>query len=317
MHHSYPSGDNQVVTLDTTAAWLDRLAADLAGGHGRDHGNSVDQVVCRLLPSGAELAFVGGVVVKLHHPRTDAAALGRRLRQVTSGAGPSLWVQPLQVLPRRAPDGRCVTVWPRVEVVAPEDAALPWADSGRLLARLHLASGEAGDAPDRRPLPRHGGPARVSRALRRAGRLDRPAAPMLTELGRRLLKEIEEIEEIPTSPAPAVVHGDWHLGQLARTPAGLRLLDVDDLGTGDPAWDLARPAGLWAAGALEDADWRTFLTAYRTEGGPGVPAYGDPWPRLDLAARCAVYVAAVRALAVQPAHSANPAEALLEACARM
>ncbi|WP_330474868.1 phosphotransferase family protein [Terrabacter sp. C0L_2] len=300
------------MTLDTTAAWLDGLAADLTGGHVRDRGTSVDQVVCRQLPSGAELAFVGGVVVKVHHPRTDAAALGRRLWQVTSGAGPSLWVQPLEGRPRRAPDGRCVTVWPRVEVVAPGDAALPWADSGRLLARLHLSSADAGDAPDRTPLPRHGGPARVSRALRRAGRLDHPAAPMLTELGRRLL------DEIPTSPAPGlVVHGDWHLGQLARTPDGLRLLDVDDLGTGDPAWDLARPAGFWAAGVLEDADWRIFLTAYRTEGGPGVPADGDPWPRLDLPARCAVYVAAVRALGVQPAHSAHPAEGLLEACARM
>ena len=47
-----------------------------------------------------------------------------------------------------------------------------------------------------------------------------------------------------------LVHGDWHLGQLARVDAEWRLLDIDDVGLGDPAWDLGRPAGFWAAGLL-------------------------------------------------------------------
>jgi hypothetical protein len=52
---------------------------------------------------------------------------------------------------------------------------------------------------------------------------------------------------------------------------------VDDLGVGDPAWDLARPAGFWAAGLIPDDDWAAFLQSFRDAEGPAVPP-GDPWP---------------------------------------
>ena len=74
-----------------------------------------------------------------------------------------------------------------------------------------------------------------------------------------------------------LVHGDWHLGQLGRWRDGWRLLDIDDLGVGDPAWDLARPAGFWACGLLPDEDWQAFLDGYRTAGGPALEADGDAW----------------------------------------
>jgi hypothetical protein len=45
------------------------------------------------------------------------------------------------------------------------------------------------------------------------------------------------------------------LGQLGWRLGALVLIDVDDLGVGDPAADLARPAGFWAAGLLPDGDW--------------------------------------------------------------
>ncbi|CAN7217619.1 aminoglycoside phosphotransferase family protein [Terrabacter sp. LjRoot27] len=287
------------MTDEPTTAWLTRLAAGV--------GQRAADVVRRTTPSGAELAVVGDVVVKLHHPRTDAAELGARLGAVARRAGPAVWVQPLEALPRRAPDGRLATVWPRVEVLTEADPDLPWVAAGALLAELHRT-----DHASVGQLPAQGGPARVARALTRVRGLDHPAAQMLGRLGTRLL------DEVATSTVRReVVHGDWHLGQLARTEDGLRLLDVDDLGTGDPAWDLGRPAGFWAAGALEDAAWEGFLGAYREAGGTAVPGDGDPWPHLDLPARCAVFVAAVRPLVVQPAHSTDPADALLEACARM
>ncbi|HPV81044.1 MAG TPA: hypothetical protein PLK64_14715, partial [Dermatophilaceae bacterium] len=102
---------------------------------------------------------------------------------------------------------------------------------------------------------------------------------------------------------------------------------LDDLGWGDPAWDLARPAGFWAAGLLSTDDWEGFLAAYRAAGGPGVPVTGDPWPALDLPARAAVVIAATRAVGAVGAvgarrsgadtHSDPTAEALLDACRKM
>lgn len=270
----------------------------------------------RATSSGAEIVVTGDVVVKVHHPRTDAADLTARLAAVVAMAGSDVWVQPLEATPRHLDDGRLATVWPRVDVLDPTGSDHPWAGAGRLLARLHRVDLPARPgAPDH--LPQHGGTARLARALDRATGLDHPAAPMLVRLGTRLL---DEVAAAAPPPRESVVHGDWHLGQLARTPSGLRLLDVDDLGRGDPTWDLARPAGFWAAGALDDGDWTALLDAYVAAGGPAVPvgpAGPEPWPGLDLPARCAVVVAAVRSLVVQPAHSEDPADALLEACARM
>jgi aminoglycoside phosphotransferase (APT) family kinase protein len=104
------------------------------------------------------------------------------------------------------------------------------------------------------------------------------------------------------------VHGDWHLGQLGRRSVNAPwiLIDVDDLGVGDPAWDLARPAGFWAAGLIPDDDWAAFLRSYRDAGGPAVP-HGDPWPVLDPFARAAVIQAAAN----------HPDDELLAACERM
>ena len=95
----------------------------------------------------------------------------------------------------------------------------------------------------------------------------------------------------PLVPGPATtwIHGGFHLGHLAHTPLRQRwkLVDLDNLGLGQPAQDLARPAACHAAGLLEDADWEAFLAAYRGAGGPAVPASGDPWPSLEAAARAA------------------------------
>lgn len=112
----------------------------------------------------------------------------------------------------------------------------------------------------------------------------------------------------PNRPA-TLVHGDWHLGQLGRLhgDAPWLLIDVDDLGSGDPAWDLARPAGFWAAGLIPDEDWIRFVDAYRDANGPAISG-DDPWPVLEPFARAAVVQAA--------AHHPDD-ELLLAACVRM
>jgi aminoglycoside phosphotransferase (APT) family kinase protein len=113
-----------------------------------------------------------------------------------------------------------------------------------------------------------------------------------------------------------VVHGDWHLGQLGRrsSTAPWLLIDVDDLGVGDPAWDLARPAGFWAAGLIPDDDWAAFLQSYRDADGPAVPP-ADPWPVLEPFARAAVIHAATAGVA--HGDDDETQAALLMACARM
>jgi hypothetical protein len=277
------------------------------------------------------VAVVGDVVVKLHPAGTDRRLLSARLRAVTAPGLSTCFVQPLVPEPVSGPAGRLVTAWPRLPVLSPGDQPLPWADAGALLARLHRMPEPAG-------LPMQGGPARLARAADRAVNLAEHAAArqgprtldarLLGELGRRLLAEIADpaqrhtpASEVSASASVAqtlsVVHGDWHLGQLARADDGWRLIDVDDVGVGAPAWDLARPAGFWAAGLVEDEDWEGFLGGYRAAGGPAVPPTGDPWPALDLAARCAVLIAAVREMVVQPAPGEDTGEALLAACRRM
>lgn len=98
------------------------------------------------------------------------------------------------------------------------------------------------------------------------------------------------------------------------------LIDIDDLGLGAPAWDLAGPAAWFAAGLLAPGTWVRFLAAYRDEGGPAVPAAGDPWPQLDVPARALTVQAAALALA-KCAGRGRPVDeaerAMLESCTRI
>ncbi|GAA2148647.1 Ser/Thr protein kinase RdoA (MazF antagonist) [Humibacillus xanthopallidus] len=298
------------MTAEPPDTWLRAYAAALSSGVGP--GSPVRRVAT---PSGALVAHVGDVVVKVHHPRTDAAALSRRLTSSARLAARGLVVAPLSTSPGTEPAShRLVTAWPRVDVLHPDDDDLPWAAAGALLARLHRAPVDSVTAR----LGVHGGGKRLGRALARVADLavgddDRD---LLATVGASLTVQLREGAQEPGSRPTTLVHGDWHLGQLAHDDEW-RLLDIDDLGLGDPAWDLGRPAGFWAAGLLDDDSWGTFLGAYRATGGPGIPGDGDPWPRLDLAARCAVFVAAVRELGAQPMSSGISVSALLQACRGM
>lgn len=244
--------------------------------------------------SGGRLYFFDDLVVKVHQPGTDATELAQRLAYCH---GPLL--APVDLQPRLVsvdgPDlpSSLVTCWPVVEILGPNTTP-PWTASARLLARVHGTRITT-------PLPGHGWPARVARAVALA-------LPEFVDLGRSLLQQVCDRSE-----PRQLLHGDWHLGQLGRTAAGWCLLDPEDLGLGDPAWDLARPAGFWAADLLSDADWREFLDGYRASGGIAIPPNGDPWPALDLPARCAVFVAAMH----PEAHSPDTARALADACRRM
>ncbi|OMC32201.1 aminoglycoside phosphotransferase [Mycobacterium sp. GA-1841] len=241
--------------------------------------------------SGADITVHGAVVDKLHRPGTDPRALQARL----GAAGRiDVLVSPLTEGPV-AVGGRWLTRWPLVETLAAQPESVPWADIARLLAALHAE-------PVTERLPAHGWPARLRRAVDRARRHG----------DQVLLRAAAGLPEAAWRPGSAarpgtLVHGDFHLGQVGRQDGRWRLIDVDDLGLGDPAWDLARPAGFWAAGLIPDADWYLFLEVYREAGGTALPA-GDPWPVLEPFARAAV---------IQAAANDPDDELLTAACARM
>ncbi|MEV5439737.1 aminoglycoside phosphotransferase family protein [Streptomyces sp. NPDC052682] len=255
----------------------------------------------------------GHTVAKAHAPDTDPAALTRRL---TTAAGvPGVLLPPLHPTPVDL-HGRLVTFWPYGTPVDPDDPdRAPWEAAAALLARLHRTPAPAG-------LPTARGPAEAARAVARLRETGpHPATAPVLRAWAALPAWARA--EAPMPDTATLCHGDLHLGQLVRHPAPegpWLLIDVDDLGTGVPAWDLARPAAWYACGLLPPGEWDRFLTAYRAAGGPAVPAHGDPWAALDVPARALTVQSAARAIA-KAAAAGRPLDeveqCLVDACARM
>ncbi|MFE0966539.1 phosphotransferase family protein [Streptomyces fungicidicus] len=253
-------------------------------------------------------------VAKAHAPDITPADLAPR---VTAAAHlPGILLPPLAPTPV-AVQGRLVTHWPYGTPVDPDDPdAAPWEAAATLLARLHRT-------PPPTAVPPMRGPAKAALAVARL-RATAPGHPG-TEPVLRAWATLPPWArgEQPMPDTTTLCHGDLHLGQLVRHPAphGLWLLiDVDDLGTGVPAWDLARPAAWYACGLLTSEEWLRFLAAYRAAGGPAVPADGDPWAALDVPARALTAQTAARAVtkAVAAGRPLDEVErSLVDACARI
>ncbi|MFJ8635504.1 phosphotransferase family protein [Streptomyces sp. NPDC093568] len=255
-----------------------------------------------------------GTVGKAHAPDLTPTDLTPRL---TAAAHlPDLFLPPLTPTPVDL-HTRLVSFWPYGVPVDPEDPdAAPWEAAAGLLARLHRT-------PAPTPLPAMRGPVKAALALSRlrAATDGGPAADAVLRAWGTL--PVWARAEAPQPDTTTLCHGDLHLGQLVRHPAPdgpWRLIDVDDLGVGVPAWDLGRPAAWYACGLLPPEEWRRFLAAYRAAGGTAVPADGDPWPALDVPARALTAQTAARAITKALAEGRGLDEveqALVDACDRM
>ncbi|MET8075941.1 aminoglycoside phosphotransferase family protein [Streptomyces sp. NPDC005303] len=255
-------------------------------------------------------------VAKAHAPDTTPADLAPRL--TTAAHLPGILLNPLNRNPVEL-HGRLVTFWPYGEPVDPKNPdAAPWEPAATLLAHLHRTPAPPDLPPMRGPVKAALAVARLLKATRQ-----QPQAAVASCLRAWRTLPPWARAETPMSDTTTLCHGDLHLGQLVRHPAPdgpWRLIDVDDLGVGEPAWDLARPAAWYACGLLSPEEWARFLGAYRAAGGPAVPAEGDPWPALDVAARALTVQTAARAIAkaAEAGRALDDVEqAVVDACDRM
>lgn len=255
---------------------------------------------------------VGDVVVKAHPPGTDPAALAARLRIAAGGA---MWLSPIGEATEVC--GRLTTVWRagtpvscsddpdalQVDGVDVDDIEqVPWREGAALLARLHRAEVPDGPIPPATPMDG------VTRAVARLDTVPGAAAAAV----RRAFRGLPG-----SSGGTVLIHGDWHFGQLVEH-SGWKLIDIDDLGVGDPAWDLARPAALFAVGLLAPSTWACFVDTYRASRGPAIPPDGDPWPVLDPTARALVVRLAAQAVLRAGGDELDESDKLLvDACVRM
>jgi hypothetical protein len=300
------------LNFDGQAADADRLA-ELTQLARRIVPNQHSAPVLLSSRSGRIVMRLGQLVIKVHGPDADDHELGLRLQLLAETPFDEIFLNPL---PNEYPDlaGPFTTLWPAGEPVDENLEQIPWQAAAELLARLHRSPLPA------HPFPKSQGMKRVTDTLAKlhAQNWDQWHPDLRAVLAAAATLRFTDPQLL------CLVHGDWHLGQMVSIPHNgkdsWRLIDIDDLGLGDPAWDLARPAAFFAAGLIAPGDWGLFLESYRAAGGPAAESFENPWQNLNMPARALVVQCAAAAL-IRSQQSHTPlsdAELhLVEACRRI
>jgi hypothetical protein len=275
----------------------------------------------------------GDIVLKVHVRGTDAAHLAARLAIAADPRLGGVLLAPLPIpgatlagLAARVGD-RYVSAWPAGVGLGPGELDdVPWEQVAAMLAQMHAPSALAAASASAWASAGHLVPPavvcrRLERAVGRLATLDDPLAEEILQAHATLPAWVRWAPMRARVGRAALVHGDWHLGQLLRVGgAFLRIIDIDDIGVGDPAWDLARPAAWYAAGLLAQQAWERLLGGYSEAGGTAFPPGADPWVTLDgparaLAVQYAATAVADRACYGEPLDEA--ADAFVKCCRRM
>lgn len=263
----------------------------------------------------------GAVVAKAHAADSDREALAARLALASAPELTGILLPPLSTPDTPGTAGtalRPVTFWPYGVPVDPRDPdAAPWAAAAALLARLHRT------APPP-PLPPMRGPVKAARAVARMiAALPGDGAVLPVQAAWRALPDWARGEVAPPPHGRgSSVTGTCTWGSSSAIPprtvpgcSSMWTTRVGGSGLGPrPPRRLVRGRGAGPAG-LAAVPGR--LPVRR---GPAVPAEGDPWPQLDVAARALTVQTAAVALAKCAAEGRVPDEMeqlMIDSCARI
>jgi aminoglycoside phosphotransferase (APT) family kinase protein len=229
------------VTVVPTPESTSDMARSRGGQFSRDHLTEILAGVCATVgldPVGATLIkCTANAVFRLANAPVVvrigvSTALRHRVEKVVHVA---TWlaehdvpaVRLLQGVPQPVQyDGHVATFWEAV----PAGGGRPRGrDLGKLLRRIHDLPEPASWLPLWRPL---------ADVQARIGEAIELAASDLAFLQERCDEVADMLSRLEFPSAPALVHGDAHLGNLIPSPAGSVLCDFDSSSLGPPEWDL-------------------------------------------------------------------------------
>ncbi|MBP9708853.1 MAG: phosphotransferase [Oligoflexales bacterium] len=278
--------ENTTINLDEITEIVIRVSSQL-----KEYASNNFLPVVLSKRGSAYVVKYGNIVAKIHSTSTDIIELKSRIDLIGQESICNFFLQPL-LRKVEIVKGRLLTLWPAG--LTSESASvdrLDWKEHALLLAEFHKASFRIENKEQ--VLAKAGNEFRLQRMHSRfqASKNCKEKNYVLGAFSTLTFADSKHGQ----NNACHVIHGDWHPGQVVQYNDNAKLIDIDDVGIGNPAWDLARPAAWYLASFLSDSIWQDFLDSYRDAGGPAIKGK-NPWEFLELPARTVVIQSAAKAL---------------------